>query len=255
MNPACKLVCLRRPPPLADTIRNWPAWNKAVKRRGPLTIWFDPAMTREPAPTGKRDRQPARRDAAMQACLTMKVLFAMALCQATGFGESLLRLVGPHWSVPDFSTFSRRRRRPRGCCDHTTPPERQSHQARHRRSGRTHQDPADVQARRARDLATIARLSGWWKAIAANTARSCSDNRHALAVMPHPGLGACGICGVDPRKGVFHTAGCGHPCQCDCIGSLSCADGAWRIVALRAGSVGWPGPNRQVGWRRLGPGR
>ena len=38
----------------------------------------------------------------------MKVLFGMALCQTTGFVESLLRLMGLDWDVPDFSTLSRR---------------------------------------------------------------------------------------------------------------------------------------------------
>lgn len=38
----------------------------------------------------------------------MKVLFGMALRQTTGFVESLLRLVGLDWTVPDFSTLSRR---------------------------------------------------------------------------------------------------------------------------------------------------
>jgi len=32
--------------------RNWPAYNKALKRRGSLTIWFDPAMIWDAAPTG-----------------------------------------------------------------------------------------------------------------------------------------------------------------------------------------------------------
>ena len=54
---------------------------EALKRRGSLTIWFDPAMTWEAAPTGKRGRQPDYSDAAIQACLTMKVLFGMALRQ------------------------------------------------------------------------------------------------------------------------------------------------------------------------------
>jgi hypothetical protein len=39
--------------------RNWPEYNKALKRRGSLTIWFDPAMTWEATPTGKCGRQPA----------------------------------------------------------------------------------------------------------------------------------------------------------------------------------------------------
>lgn len=90
--------------------RNWPAYNKALKRRGSLTIWFDPAMTWEATPTGKRGRQPAYGDAAIQTCLTMKVLFGMALRQTTGFVESLLQLIGLDWAVPDFSTLSRRQK-------------------------------------------------------------------------------------------------------------------------------------------------
>jgi hypothetical protein len=73
---------------------NWPAYNKALKRRGSLTIWFDPDMVWAARPTGKRGRQPVYSDAAVQACLTMKVLFGMALRQTTGFMESLLRLIG-----------------------------------------------------------------------------------------------------------------------------------------------------------------
>jgi IS5 family transposase len=40
----------------------------------------------------------------------MKVLFGMALRQTTGFMESLLRLIGLDWDVPDFSTLSRRQK-------------------------------------------------------------------------------------------------------------------------------------------------
>lgn len=42
--------------------------------------------------TGKRGRQREFSDAAIQFCLTMKVLFGMPLRQTTGFVESLLRL-------------------------------------------------------------------------------------------------------------------------------------------------------------------
>jgi len=51
----------------------------ARKRRGSLTIRFDPAMIWEAAPTGRRGRQPDHSDAAIQTCLTMKVLFGMGL--------------------------------------------------------------------------------------------------------------------------------------------------------------------------------
>lgn len=89
---------------------NWPAYNKALKRRGSLTIWFDPDMAWAAKPTGKRGRQPVYSDAAVQTCLTMKVLFGMALRQTTGFVESLLCLIGLDWDVPDFSTLSRRQK-------------------------------------------------------------------------------------------------------------------------------------------------
>jgi hypothetical protein len=89
---------------------NWPEYNKALKRRGSLTIWFDPDMTWAAQPTGRRGRQPVYSDAAVQTCLTMKVLFGMALRQTTGFVESLLRLIGLDWAVPDFSTLSVARR-------------------------------------------------------------------------------------------------------------------------------------------------
>jgi hypothetical protein len=40
----------------------------------------------------------------------MKLRFGMPLRQTTGFVESLLRLVGLNWTVPDFSTRCRRQR-------------------------------------------------------------------------------------------------------------------------------------------------
>jgi len=96
----------------------------ALKCRGSLTIWFDPAMIWEAAPTGKRGRQPeysGEEDQktvrgtvfptnAIQTCLTMKVLFGMALRQTTGFVESLLHLIDLDWAVPNFSTLSRRQK-------------------------------------------------------------------------------------------------------------------------------------------------
>ena len=101
---------MSRPIPPSYKTKNWPAYNEALKQRGSLTIWFDPDMVWVPPPTGKRGRQPQYSDAAIQTCLTMKVLFGMALRQTTGFVESLLRLVGLDWAVPDFSTLSRRQK-------------------------------------------------------------------------------------------------------------------------------------------------
>ena len=101
---------MNRPISSSYKTKNWPAYNEALKQRGSLTVWFDPDMAWVPPPTGKRGRQPQYSDAAIQTCLMMKVLFGMALRQTTGFVESLLRLVGLAWTVPDFSTLSRRQK-------------------------------------------------------------------------------------------------------------------------------------------------
>jgi hypothetical protein len=67
-------------------------------------------MNWDAKPSGKRGRSRIFSDAAIQTCLTMKVLFGMALRQTSGFVESLLRLTGLDWNVPDFSTIGRRQR-------------------------------------------------------------------------------------------------------------------------------------------------
>ena len=79
---------MSRPIPPSYKTENWPAYNEALKQRGSLTIWFDPEMVWVPPPNGKRGRQPQYSDAAIQTCLTKKVLFGMALRQTTGFVES-----------------------------------------------------------------------------------------------------------------------------------------------------------------------
>lgn len=101
---------MSRPNTLSYKTVNWPEYNKALRRRGGLTIWFDPGMTWAAKPTGKRGRQPIYGDPAIQTRLTKKVLFGMALRQTTGFVESVLQLIGLDWAVPDFSTLSRRQK-------------------------------------------------------------------------------------------------------------------------------------------------
>ena len=96
--------------PTTYKTRNWSEYNLSLKQRGSLSIWFDPEMVWEAVPSGRRGRQQAYSDAAIQACLTLKVLFGLPLRQTTGFVASLLKLVGLDWDVPDFSTLCRRQR-------------------------------------------------------------------------------------------------------------------------------------------------
>ena len=89
--------------------RNCPAYNEALKRRGSLTIWFDPEMSRDAAPSRKRGRQQTYSDAAIQTPFDEGAI-RHALRQTTGFVENLLQLVGLDWTVPDFSTLFRRQK-------------------------------------------------------------------------------------------------------------------------------------------------
>ena len=90
--------------------KNWSHYNRALKQRGSLSIWFDVEMAWEAKPSGHRGRQQAYSDAAIQACLTIKVLFGLPLRQTTGFVESLLEFIGLDWSVPNFCTLCRRQK-------------------------------------------------------------------------------------------------------------------------------------------------
>ena len=67
-------------------------------------------MSWDAVPTGRRGRHQIYSDSAIQTDLSMKVLFGMALRQTTGVVESLLGLVGLGWTLPDFSTLSRRQK-------------------------------------------------------------------------------------------------------------------------------------------------
>ena len=89
---------------------NWPTYNQSLKRRGQLLVWLDKGMNWFAPATGRRGRQPTFSDAVIQFCLTIKCLFGLALRQTIGMVESLLRLAGLDWTVPDFSTLSRRQK-------------------------------------------------------------------------------------------------------------------------------------------------
>jgi Transposase DDE domain len=96
--------------PTTYRTKNWSSYNLSLKRRGSLSIWFDTEMAWEAKPSGQRGRQQAYSDAAIQTCLTIKVLFGLPLRQTTGFVESLLELTGLDWAVPNFSTLCRRQK-------------------------------------------------------------------------------------------------------------------------------------------------
>ena len=89
---------------------NWSAHNAALRSRGSLLIWLDKEMAWLAPRQGKPGRPPLFSDAAIQFCLSIKVLFRLPLRQTAGMVASLLRLAGLDWPVPDCSTLCRRQK-------------------------------------------------------------------------------------------------------------------------------------------------
>lgn len=80
---------MSKPIPLFRTT-NWLSYNQALKRRGSLMVWFDSEMAWFAVPSGKAGHPEKFSAAAIQFCLSIKVLFGLPLRQTTGFVESQL---------------------------------------------------------------------------------------------------------------------------------------------------------------------
>ena len=91
-------------------ITNWADYNESLRRRGDVTVWFcqDAVSGWRAQRGGKRGAQRRYSDVAIEACLTLRVVFHLALRQTQGFVRSLLQLMKIDLPVPDFSTLCRR---------------------------------------------------------------------------------------------------------------------------------------------------
>ena len=102
---------MMKPMPARYRTTNWSDYSAALRKRGSLSVWFDPEMVWLAGKTGKRGRPETFSDAAIQTCLTLKVLFGLPLRQTVGLVESLIQMAGLDWPVPDYSTLCRRQAR------------------------------------------------------------------------------------------------------------------------------------------------
>ncbi len=75
---------MSKPVPLFRTT-NWSSYSRSLKRRGSLMVWFDPEMAWFAVPSGKAGHPERFSAAAIQFCLSIKVLFGSPLRQTTGF--------------------------------------------------------------------------------------------------------------------------------------------------------------------------
>jgi IS5 family transposase len=91
-------------------IRNWAEYNRALVRRGSLTVWVD----QEALDTWDHQGPPrwgARfvySDTAIQCLLTIRAVFHLPLRATQGMAASVFELMGLDLDVPHYSTLSRR---------------------------------------------------------------------------------------------------------------------------------------------------
>ncbi len=71
-------------------VKNWPAYEAALKKRGDITVWFDEGAIRawNAPPSGRPGGQTKYSDVAIVTSLTLRLVFHLALRQTEGFVAS-----------------------------------------------------------------------------------------------------------------------------------------------------------------------
>ncbi len=101
---------MSKPSPARYRTTNWSSYSASLRKRGSLLIWLDKDMTWRAPHDGSPGRPAVFSDAAIQFCLTIKVLFKLPLRQTTGMVASLLKMADLDWAVPDYTTLCRRQK-------------------------------------------------------------------------------------------------------------------------------------------------
>jgi hypothetical protein len=91
-------------------VRNWAEYEAGLQKRGDLTVWLsDGALHAWRAPaSGKPGGQRTYADIAIEAALTIRMIFHLPLRQTEGFLRSLAGLLQVDLPIPDHTTLSRR---------------------------------------------------------------------------------------------------------------------------------------------------
>ena len=91
-------------------VANWPAYNRALVRRGDVTVWLssEAVAAWTPRRSGRRGGQRRYSDLAIETALTLRLIYHLPLRQAEGFLHALFGMMRLDLSVPDYTTLSRR---------------------------------------------------------------------------------------------------------------------------------------------------
>ena len=91
-------------------VANWAAYNKALVRRGDVTVWLssEAIAAWTPRRSGRRGGQRRYSDLAIETALTLRLLYHLPLRQAEGFLHALFGMMRLDLEAPDSTTLSRR---------------------------------------------------------------------------------------------------------------------------------------------------
>ncbi len=91
-------------------VTNWRKYERSLKSRGDITVWFSEEASDAwtPPKNGRRGGQPRYSNLAIVTALTLRMVFRLPLRQTEGFLNSLLRLMDLDLKTPDHTTLSRR---------------------------------------------------------------------------------------------------------------------------------------------------
>jgi len=91
-------------------VRNWAEYEAGLQKRGDLTVWLsdDALDSWRATPSGKPGGQRTYADIAIEAALTIRMVFHLPLRQTEGFLRSLAQMLEVEIPVPDHTTLSRR---------------------------------------------------------------------------------------------------------------------------------------------------
>ena len=93
-------------------LKNWSAYDIALRERGNITVWFDEEAicAWKASPSGCPGGPRKYSDIAIVTALTLRTVFHLPLRQTEGFVASLIRLMDLALKTPDHTTLSRRSR-------------------------------------------------------------------------------------------------------------------------------------------------
>lgn len=94
-------------------IRNWSDYNRALVRRGSLTLWFDEKSVKKwhKIRISGRGRPKIYADVAILCMLTIKMVFRLPLRATQGLVESIIGLLKLSIEAADYTTLCRRQKR------------------------------------------------------------------------------------------------------------------------------------------------